>query len=151
MRQGGWPRRLLCACIAALAALALTSGCIDTTLLDPLPLFTTTPATLLPTDCTTKGDETALFLCADVNATVGDPITFSYFIPGLDDVDVLLVIYDTRGTIVRTLVSGTQPAGTSQVTWDLTDTAGDPAPRGDYRVHFQAGGFNTKEGDVQIF
>jgi hypothetical protein len=129
----------------------LSSGCVDTTLLDPLPLFTTTPATLLPTDCTTKGDETQLFLCADINGTVGDPIMFSYFIPGLDDVDVQLVVYDTRGTIVRTLATGTQPAGTSSVTWDLNDDAGVPVPRGDYRVHFQAAGFSAKEGDVQIF
>ncbi len=147
VRQGGTPRRVV---IAAMLLLAC-AGCVNTTLLDPLPFFTTTPATLLTTDCGTKGDESALFLCTDINQTVGDPITLTYFVPGVGDTDITLLVYNTRGAVVRTLLRDTTPVHSNTVLWDLTEADGTPVPRGDYRVYFKAGTFTAVEGDVQIF
>jgi hypothetical protein len=151
-RQGGTPRQGTLAAAVLLAAMVVVySGCVDSTLLDPLPFFETTPATLITTDCGSKGDETGLFICADVNQTLGDPVTLTYFIPGLGETEVTLLVYDTRGTIVRTLLRDTTSVHSAAIVWDLTDAGGAPVPRGDYRVYFKAGTFTAVEGDVQVF
>jgi len=43
---------------------------------------------------------------------------------------VRLAIYDASGRRVRELVSGTEPAGTHDVVWDLRDESGQPVPAG---------------------
>jgi hypothetical protein len=47
--------------------------------------------------------------------------------------DVRVQIYDTRGALLRTLVNGSQEAGTHVVNWDGRDDAGRVAASGSYR------------------
>ncbi|HID40434.1 MAG TPA: T9SS type A sorting domain-containing protein, partial [Calditrichaeota bacterium] len=56
---------------------------------------------------------------------------------------VKLVIYDIRGTVVKTLVnSDVYSAGDHRVVWDATDQSGNRVASGMYIYSFQAGKFN---------
>jgi hypothetical protein len=63
--------------------------------------------------------------------------TISYFLPEQARVD--LIIYDVRGRVVRTLVSGIQPAGTRSETWNGRDDAGRRVGSGVYLYRLKAG------------
>jgi hypothetical protein len=53
--------------------------------------------------------------------------------------DVLLQIFDPAGRLVRTLLSGRQPAGQYEVRWDGRDAGARPMPAGMYLTRVQAG------------
>ena len=46
--------------------------------------------------------------------------------------DVLLVIYDVRGRLIRKLTEGTRGVGTHVVNWDGRDREGQSVPAGTY-------------------
>lgn len=56
--------------------------------------------------------------------------------------EVRLVVYDTAGREVRTIVNGGQPAGRYEVGWDGRDRAGRDVPPGVYFCRLDAGGFS---------
>lgn len=51
---------------------------------------------------------------------------------------VTLRIYDLRGTVVKTVINESQPAGTGSVRWNGTDTRGNPVASGVYFCEFTA-------------
>lgn len=63
-------------------------------------------------------------------------IAFSLAVPG----QVRLGIYDLRGALVATLVTGELAAGTHSARWDGLDASSRPAPSGLYIARLQAGG-----------
>jgi hypothetical protein len=54
---------------------------------------------------------------------------------------VVLVVYNVRGQLVRTLVRGTMPVGYNEVTWDGRDDRGVPVASGIYFVQMRAKNF----------
>jgi hypothetical protein len=56
------------------------------------------------------------------------PVTLRFALP--HEAAVQLAIYDAAGRRVRELVSGTQPAGAHEISWDLRDESGRPVPAG---------------------
>jgi hypothetical protein len=52
---------------------------------------------------------------------------------------VRVAVYAASGRVVRTLLSGIQPAGSYRLRWDGADGAGRPAPAGVYWCLVQAG------------
>ncbi len=63
--------------------------------------------------------------------------TIAYTIPEANAVTI--TIYDSRGRMVHELVSGVQPAGRHNVTWDGTNRIGEPVPSGIYLYRMRAG------------
>jgi hypothetical protein len=64
-----------------------------------------------------------------------------YTIPGDEEVSLRLKIYDSRGTIVKTLVNGTSNPGIYSATWNATDDAGRRISSGIYFYRLEAGSF----------
>jgi hypothetical protein len=56
---------------------------------------------------------------------------------------VLLRVYDAAGQLVRTLVSGPQPAGSHSVVWDGRTAGGNETANGVYFCELRAGGFRA--------
>jgi len=56
---------------------------------------------------------------------------------------VKLAVYDLAGKMVKTLVSGIQPAGVRQVTWNRSDDAGRRVAQGVYFCRFEADGVQS--------
>ena len=65
--------------------------------------------------------------------------TIAYSLPYAGQ--VRLTIHDARGRQLRTLVSGVQPAGYRQATWDGRDDAGRGVPGGIYFYRIEAGDY----------
>ena len=63
---------------------------------------------------------------------------------------VSLGVYDVRGRLVRTLVHGSQPAGTHEVMWDGVDNSGRKVSAGVYLYRFRAGSFEATRSVVVI-
>ena len=57
---------------------------------------------------------------------------------------VELTIYNSRGTVVRRLLSGARPAGRHDVLWDGVDDAGRPVATGVYLVQLTAEGVQDR-------
>ena len=66
--------------------------------------------------------------------------TISYSLPATGRAK--LAVYDLAGKLVKTLASGTLPAGAGQATWNRTDDAGKTVACGVYFCRLQAGGKN---------
>jgi len=64
--------------------------------------------------------------------------TIQYTVPGA--ARVRLGLYDTKGTLVRTLVDGAVPAGARVATWNGRDARGAPVSSGVYFVRLESGG-----------
>ena len=47
---------------------------------------------------------------------------------------IKLTVKDSSGSVVQELISGAQTAGTTRLSWDGTDSAGNRAPAGNYRL-----------------
>ncbi len=69
------------------------------------------------------------------NPTRGES-RIDYSLPSVSD--VTLRIYDVRGTVVKTLVDGSVPAGSMSARWDGRDGDGRPAPSGIYFFELNA-------------
>jgi hypothetical protein len=136
--------------LSVAACLWTLVGCTNSTLLDPPDFFTTTPESMLSENCGGKGEPQEVLLCADSNTSSGDPIALTYYLPA-DTATVRLLIYDTHGQTIRTLVNETEPRGWHTATWNLTDSSNRPVPEGNYRVFLKAGGSDVREGDVTIY
>lgn len=54
--------------------------------------------------------------------------------------EISLLVYDSRGRLVRTLVRGTHPAGTYRILWDARDDAGQKVASGVYLYRLEAAG-----------
>jgi len=61
-----------------------------------------------------------------------------------------LRVYSSNGKLVRTLRSGTEPAGLHEVTWDGRDELGRPVSRGAYFCRMIAGSFQAVRKLTQI-
>jgi hypothetical protein len=59
-------------------------------------------------------------------------------------------VFDPSGRRVRTLLAGTQPAGSSRVRWDARTDAGHPAPSGIYFIRMLAGGATRSQRTVLV-
>ncbi|MBM3323192.1 hypothetical protein FJY69_06925 [candidate division WOR-3 bacterium] len=57
---------------------------------------------------------------------------------------VSLRVYSTAGRLVRTLVSGTMPAGANTVAWNLTDDSGRPVANGLYLYELSHGALSSR-------
>jgi len=70
--------------------------------------------------------------------------TIGYSLPAAGQ--ATLLVYDLAGKLVKTLVSGSLPAGVGQVTWDRTDDAGRTVARGVYfcRLHIDGTRLSSK-------
>jgi agmatine/peptidylarginine deiminase len=64
--------------------------------------------------------------------------SFSFSLAYPDRVE--LVVFDTRGRRVRTLIDGVRPAGDHEIRWDGRDDAGRSLPAGVYRYRLRAAG-----------
>ena len=103
------------------------------------PLFAI-PVTFIVTDGTGVEDlppQSTLFLGAAPNPL--NPATSLYFsLPSDGHVD--LRIYDVAGRLVRTLVSGSRPAGSNQANWNGRDDAGRDVASGTYFARLTVAG-----------
>ncbi|MBN1466976.1 T9SS type A sorting domain-containing protein [candidate division KSB1 bacterium] len=73
-----------------------------------------------------------------------NPVTaISYALP--ERSEMTLNIYAIDGKLVRTLVTGLQPAGVHTVSWDGANNAGEPMPSGLYLYRMTAGSFVKTE------
>jgi hypothetical protein len=63
---------------------------------------------------------------------------------------VSIDVYDVNGRLVQTVYSGQVEAGTHQVTWDGTDSAGSKVARGVYFCRMSAGEFSATEKVVLL-
>ena len=61
---------------------------------------------------------------------------------------VNILIYNSKGLLVKTLQSGCQPAGGCQLTWDGTNGTGTPLPAGTYIIILTVNGKET--GSVKV-
>jgi hypothetical protein len=62
------------------------------------------------------------------------------FVMGLPSTqDVHIAAYDVQGRIVKTLLSGTRPAGTLRLVWNLDDSDGRPVSTGIYLIRARLG------------
>ncbi|MEA1997591.1 MAG: FlgD immunoglobulin-like domain containing protein, partial [Gemmatimonadota bacterium] len=68
--------------------------------------------------------------------------TISYTVPEGSTGQVTLTVYDTRGRLVRTLVSESREAGAYSVFWDGTDEGGRRVASGLYFYRMRAGDFS---------
>ncbi len=68
---------------------------------------------------------------------------FTYSIPVATEVS--LVLYNLKGESVRTIVSGTDDAGSHTVTWDRKDSSGEGVGSGVYFYHFKAGNYEARK------
>jgi flagellar hook assembly protein FlgD len=57
--------------------------------------------------------------------------------------EVSVVVYDVRGSRVRTLVSGAQAAGKHVVEWDGRNDSGSPVGSGVYFYRMTTSGFSS--------
>ena len=71
----------------------------------------------------------------------GTRISYELAAPG----PVRLQIYDAVGRLVRTLASGTKPAGRHEVTWDRKTDHGSQVNAGVYFVRLEQGGMTDAE------
>ncbi|MHC4060678.1 MAG: T9SS type A sorting domain-containing protein [Planctomycetota bacterium] len=60
-----------------------------------------------------------------------------------EQVEVLVLVYDVQGRLVRVLLDRTLPAGLHVVDWDGTDTYGNGMSTGIYFVRLEAGSYNV--------
>ncbi len=67
--------------------------------------------------------------------------TISYELPRTSEVKI--TIYDAVGRVTKTLVSGTESAGSHQVVWDGRDESDLTVPSGLYFYHINADGFTA--------
>ncbi|MDP2982632.1 MAG: FlgD immunoglobulin-like domain containing protein [Candidatus Latescibacter sp.] len=67
--------------------------------------------------------------------------TIQYAIPAGKGGLVRLTIYDSRGSLVRTLVDGEQNSGMHSATWNATDDAGRRISSGIYIYQLEVGSF----------
>ncbi|MBN1559811.1 T9SS type A sorting domain-containing protein [candidate division KSB1 bacterium] len=67
----------------------------------------------------------------------------SYALP--ERSEMMLNVYDIHGKLVRTLVTGLQPAGAYTITWDGVNNAGESVPSGIYLYRMTAGSFVKTE------
>jgi len=66
------------------------------------------------------------------------PVLLSFRLPRATP--VRLAVYGVDGRRVRDLMSGTQPAGSHAVTWDLDDQSGRPVPAGVFFARLEVEG-----------
>ncbi len=78
-----------------------------------------------------------LALAASPNPARADA-TLSYALP--KDGEVSIEVFDLQGRLVRSLVSGHQPAGRHSVRWDGRDGAGQSPPAGVYLARIRSNG-----------
>ncbi|HET6349030.1 MAG TPA: kelch repeat-containing protein [Candidatus Krumholzibacteria bacterium] len=63
---------------------------------------------------------------------------------------VVIAVYDVRGSLVRTLVDGTEAAGEHHVTWNGADGAGVAASSGIYFLRMTAGAYSETRKIVML-
>ena len=85
---------------------------------------------------------TTIFFAPQPNPSLGS-VEFSYTVgsdqAGAGETPVKLALYDTRGKLVRTLVSSTAPAGSYHQHWDGNDARGARLGTGVYQYKLQVG------------
>jgi flagellar basal-body rod modification protein FlgD len=74
-----------------------------------------------------------LFRADRVSVAAGQPGRFEVTLPEAA-AETVAILADSTGRVVRTLPLGARGAGTSAVSWDGLDEAGNPLPAGDYVV-----------------
>lgn len=89
----------------------------------------------VPRDGEATGVNLAILSVAP-NPTAG-AATIRFSVP--DWAEVALEVFDARGKMVRTLVSGTNAAGAYTATWDGVDELGDPVDSGVYFARLRSG------------
>jgi hypothetical protein len=82
------------------------------------------------------------------NPARGGRTTMAYALPQATSVNVAL--YDARGRLVRTLMSGLRPAGKGYADWDGRDDAGRVAAAGLYFVRFEALGLGIRTARLVV-
>jgi len=78
--------------------------------------------------------------------------TISFTVPGSSTSrqNVLLVIYDVRGALVRTIINGPMKGGRHEVQWDGGNNRGEPVASGVYFSKLRVGGFSGMKKMVLI-
>jgi hypothetical protein len=84
---------------------------------------------------------TAFALAQNVPNPFNPSTTIRFSIPNRRDAKVALVIYNTMGQRVRTLVDGTMDSGVHSVVWDGRDGLGRKVGAGVYLLQMEAGDF----------
>jgi hypothetical protein len=82
------------------------------------------------------------------NPTPNGRASMSFALP--QAADVHFGMYDARGRLVRTLVSGPRPAGRGYVDWDGRDDGGNGVPAGIYFLRFEAKGLGVKTSRLVV-
>ena len=74
--------------------------------------------------------------------------TLHYDLP--QDCSVNIIIYDMMGSVVRTLVNGSQTAGYKSIQWNATNDRDDPVSAGLYLYTIQAGEYRQTKKMVLL-
>jgi subtilase family serine protease len=98
------------------------------------PTITNTPTiTYTPTPTATVS---GFFLTSNqFNSQTGPPLQITYLLTSNSQVDVK--VYTVTGILIRTVLSGTQPAGSYYLPWDGKDDNGQPVETGLYLIAFK--------------
>lgn len=93
---------------------------------------------------------TTILLAPQPNPSLSN-VSFSYTVgsdlAGSGEVSVRLALYDVRGKLVRTLVSGTAPVGSYHQVWDGNDERGVRVRTGAYQYKLQVGA-QARSGNI---
>jgi len=79
-----------------------------------------------------------------------DNTTLGYTLPG-DAVSVKISIYNSSGTLVKTIDNAPTSKGDNKLSWDFDDNQGNTVSDGDYTFKVEAIGANGNTMDVTIF
>jgi flagellar basal-body rod modification protein FlgD len=72
-----------------------------------------------------------------INYTTQDSVDFSYTLPSSAS-DVTIKIYNSSGTLVKTITPDSLTKGESKLSWDFTDNNGGELPEGTYTTTIEA-------------
>jgi hypothetical protein len=102
------------------------------------------------------GTSDQIQICASNGYLAGSStLTYNISFSLPNDEHVRIAVFDSHAALVKVLLDQDEPATlpgffrTPPVAWDFTDAQGVRVPRGDYRLYFKAGDFQSSS-DVEI-
>jgi hypothetical protein len=142
--------------VLAFLCVAAVVGCSTDNVNAPLEFFPGSERTSWD-DCGKFGSGgNQVQVCAafvyQTGTTVPLRYSISFYLPSPND--VLIVVYDSHGALVKVLFNAAEPATigpfrTPPIEWDLTDASGNRVPGGNYRVYMRVQDF-LSSSDVTV-
>jgi hypothetical protein len=139
----------------ALACLALV-GCSSDGIHERQTFFPGTTLTSWAACDKFTGTSSDIQICASNGLLAGATnITYNISFSLPNDAHVRIAVFDSHAALVKVLLDQDEPATlpgffrSPPVAWDFTDANGTPVPRGDYRLYFKSGDFQSSS-DVEV-